>query len=44
LTALHAAALRAQALDEAPRWVDANGPTHEVAAPAVEVEPAPWER
>jgi hypothetical protein len=35
-------ARRLQALDEAQHWVDVNGPAHEVAAPAVEVEPTPW--
>ena len=31
-----------QARDDAQRWVDANGPAQEVAAPAVWVDPAPW--
>ncbi len=35
-------ARRLQALDEAPRWADANGPAPEGAAPVVAVEPAPW--
>ena len=35
-------ARRLQALDDAQRWVDANGPTQEVTAPAVWVNPAPW--
>jgi hypothetical protein len=37
-------ARRLQALDEAQRWVDANGLTQAVAAPVVEVEPVPWRR
>ncbi len=35
-------ARRLQALDEAQRWVAANGPAHEVPGPAVGVDPAPW--
>lgn len=35
-------ARRLQALDEAQRWVDANGPAQEVVAPAVWVDPMPW--
>jgi hypothetical protein len=37
-------ARRLQVLDEAQRWADANGPAHEVTAPAVGVDPAPWLR
>jgi hypothetical protein len=35
-------AQRLQALDEAQRWVDTNGPAQEVPEPAVWVDPAPW--
>ena len=35
-------ARRLQALDDAQRWVDANGPAQEVTAPAVWVDPMPW--
>ena len=35
-------AQRLQASDDAQRWVDANGPTPEVSAPAVWVGPMPW--
>jgi len=35
-------ARRLQALDDAQRWSDANGPAHEVTAPAVWVDPMPW--
>jgi hypothetical protein len=35
-------AQRLQALEDAQRWADANGPAHEVAAPAVWVDPMPW--
>jgi hypothetical protein len=35
-------ARRLQALDDAQRWHDANGPAHEVTAPAVGVDPMPW--
>ena len=35
-------ARRLQALDDAQRWVDTNGPTQEVAASAVWVDPMPW--
>lgn len=35
-------ARRLQAMDDAQRWVDVNGPAHEVTAPAVWVDPAPW--
>jgi hypothetical protein len=35
-------AQRLQALDDAQRWADANGPTPEVTAPAVWVDPMPW--
>jgi len=31
-----------QASDDAQRWVDANGPALETAAPAVWVDPMPW--
>jgi hypothetical protein len=37
-----AVAPRLQALDDAQRWADANGPTPEVTAPAVWVDPYPW--
>jgi hypothetical protein len=33
---------RLQARDDAPRWVDANGPAPEGAAPAGWVDPLPW--
>lgn len=35
-------ARRLQALDDAQRWADANGPAQEVTAPAVWVDPMPW--
>lgn len=35
-------ARRLQALDDAQRWVDTNGPAQEVPGPAVWVDPAPW--
>jgi hypothetical protein len=35
-------ARRVQASDDAQRWVDANGPAHALAAPAVGVDPTPW--
>ncbi len=35
-------AQRLQALDDAQRWVDANGPAPEVMVPAVGVDPMPW--
>lgn len=35
-------AQRLQARDDAQRWSDANGPAHEVTAPAVGVDPMPW--
>ena len=35
-------ARRLQASDDAQRWVDANGPTPEVVAPTVWVDPMPW--
>ncbi len=37
-----AVARRLQARDEAQRWVDSSGSAHEVAAPAVWVDPMPW--
>ena len=37
-----AVAQRLQALEDAQRWHDANGPAPEVAAPAVWVDPMPW--
>ena len=35
-------AQRLRAFDDAQRWADANGPAHEVTAPAVWVDPYPW--
>jgi hypothetical protein len=37
-----AVAQRLQALEDAQRWTDANGPAPESAAPAVWVDPMPW--
>ena len=39
-----AVAQRLQALEDAQRWADVNGPAHEVTAPAVWVDPMPWLR
>lgn len=35
-------ARRLQALDDAQRWHDANGPARDVTTPAVWVDPMPW--
>jgi hypothetical protein len=35
-------ARRVQALDDAQRWVDTNGPAHEVDAHEVDIDPSNW--
>ena len=37
-------AQRLLALDDAQRWLDANGPPQDVPGPTLPADPAPWER